>query len=144
MLSRRLLPQKRPRASTSAVAKPKGRLPSIAQNATLRLSSIADTSSALKWSIGTTIKSGRRRRLYRAEPGGAPSSFANGPFLKSEANAAAGPRPLSFPARGDAPGGRIAQRRLADPGPGARLCGGDDRGGGGEPPVGSLGPRHRR
>ena len=47
-----LLPQNRPRASTIAVAIPKGRLPSIAQNATRRLSRTASISSALN--SGTT------------------------------------------------------------------------------------------
>src|SRR5215472_11131344 len=45
--SSRLFPQNRPRANTNAVTSPNGRLPSIAQNATRRLSRTALISSAL-------------------------------------------------------------------------------------------------
>src|SRR6516165_66278 len=56
-----LLPQNRPRANTIAVARPKGRLPSMAQSATRRLSRTASISAAVK--SNTTLT---RRRRYRS------------------------------------------------------------------------------
>src|SRR5690242_17660555 len=44
---RRARPKKRPRASTIAMRRPKGRLPTMAQKETRRLSRTADSSSGL-------------------------------------------------------------------------------------------------
>src|SRR5215472_6820235 len=66
--SSRLFPQNRPRANTNAVTSPNGRLPSIAQNATRRLSRTALISSALNsmfplcLETALSVKTGTRRR----------------------------------------------------------------------------------